>query len=121
MRPHEQLDVWRKAIEASLLVYRLTDGFPRDERYGLTSQIRRASVSIAANIAEGAARKSPKEFVNFLSMAQGSTSEVETELLIAFRLGYFSEENYESVSAQLNEIGRMITGLSNHLKTKISI
>jgi len=83
MRPHEKLDVWNKAIEFVVAVYRVTESFPKEEKFGLTSQIRRASVSIPANIAEGAARKSPKEFAHFLSNAQGSASEVETELLIA--------------------------------------
>jgi four helix bundle protein len=86
MRPHEKLDVWKKSVEFTVEVYKVTDRFPKDERFGLTSQIRRASVSIAANIAEGAGRKSDREFLNFLSISQGSASEVETELLIASKL-----------------------------------
>ena len=79
MRSHEKLDVWKRSIDLVVSVYRLTENFPSEEKFGLTSQIRRASVSIPANIAEGAARESDKEFVRFLSIAQGSTSEVETE------------------------------------------
>jgi four helix bundle protein len=79
MRPHERLDVWNKAIDLVTMVYRATESFPREERFGLTSQIRRAAVSIPANIAEGAARDSKKEFAHFLSNAQGSASELETE------------------------------------------
>ena len=86
MRPHERLDVWRKAIEFVLEVYKATESFPKDETFGLTSQVRRASVSVPANFAEGAARSSRKEFAHFISNAQGSASEVETELLIARRL-----------------------------------
>jgi len=71
MRPHEKLDVWKKAIEFLVTVYKATDSFPKDERFGLTSQIRRAAVSIPANIAEGAARRSDKEFMHFLSNSQG--------------------------------------------------
>jgi four helix bundle protein len=74
MRPYEQLDVWRKAVDLTVDIYRITESFSKDERFGLTSQIRRASVSIAANIAEGAGRRSNKEFLNFLSMSQGSAS-----------------------------------------------
>jgi len=118
MRPHQNLEAWKKAIDFVVDVYRITDAFPSEEKFGLTSQIRRASVSIAANIAEGAARKSIKEFANFLSIAQGSASEVETELLISFRLNYISEDNYRKLFCSLNEIGKMITGLSNHLKSK---
>jgi four helix bundle protein len=119
MRPHHNLDVWKKAVSFSVQVYKLTDGFPRDEKFGLTSQVRRAAVSIAANIAEGAGRKSTKEFANFLSIAQGSASEVETELLIAFQLGYFSRDILCDLTAGLDEIGRMVTGLRNHCNSKL--
>lgn len=115
MRPHENLEVWKKAVDLSVVVYRITEQFPKDERFGPISQIRRASVSIAANIAEGAGRKSTKEFQNFLSIAQGSTSEVETEFLIAFKLGYCSDEEFQKVMLSLSEVGRMLTGLYSHL------
>jgi four helix bundle protein len=118
MRPHEKLDVWKKSIDITIEIYRLTEDFPKDERFGLTSQIRRASVSIAANIAEGAARRTRKEFINFLSIAQGSASEVETELLIAFKLGYCDKEIYSKIVCGLDEIGRMLTGLSSRLRSK---
>lgn len=119
MRPHENLDVWRKAVDLTVDVYRETEGFPKDERFGLTSQLRRASVSVAANIAEGAGRKSTREFLNFLSMAQGSASEAETEFLIAFRLGYLREETFLEITSRFGDIGRMITGLSNHLRARL--
>ena len=118
MRPHEKLEVWNKAIEFVTMVYKNTSSFPSDEKFGLTSQVRRAAVSIPANIAEGAARQSSKEFIHFLSIAQGSASELETELLIAQNLGYLKEEVYESLYTQLNTIARMIVGLSQHLKRK---
>ncbi len=120
MRPHEKLDVWKKAIDFVLIVYEETQSLPKDEKFGLTAQIRRAAVSIPANIAEGAARKSTKEFANFLSIAQGSASEVETELLIAHRLGYLDEAAYRKLRSEVDDIGRMITGLSQYLKNKTS-
>ena len=83
MRPHEKLEVWKRAVDLVTSIYAATKKVPSDERFGLTSQIRRAAVSIPANIAEGAARQSTKEFLQFISIAQGSSSEVETELLIA--------------------------------------
>ena len=86
MRPHEKLDVWNRAIDFVEAIYQATDSFPKAEQFGLTSQIRRAAVSIPANIAEGAARDSTKEFAHFVSNAQGSASELETELLIALGL-----------------------------------
>ena len=118
MRPHERLYVWKKAIEFVVAVYRATDSFPRDERFGLTSQLRRATVSISANIAEGAARTSRKEFAYFLSNAQGTASEVETELLIASRLNYLPEAKYPALRSSLEDIGRILTGLCQHLVRK---
>lgn len=84
----------------------------------MTSQVRRAAVSVPANIAEGAGRQSSKEFVRFLSIAQGSGSELETELLIAQRLGYLEQDSYKEMLDELNTIARMIVGLAQHLKRK---
>lgn len=112
MRPHEKLEVWQRAIEFVVSVYKMTDSFPRDERFGLISQIRRAAVSVPANIAEGAARHSAKEFRYFLSNAQGSVSELATELLIARKLGYVNKETFDSRNDELTSIGRMILGLA---------
>lgn len=88
---------------------------PKEERFGLTSQIRRASVSIPANIAEGAGRFSKKEFAYFLSNSQGSASELETELEIAYRLGYLNRDTFSELLAQIERIGRLITGLRRHV------
>ena len=118
MRPHEKLEVWETSIDLVVEVCKETDAFPKEERFGLTSQIRRAAVSIPANIAEGAARDSPKEFTHFLSNAQGSASELETELLIAQRLGYFAEDTHICLRADLDSIGRMIVGLSASIKRR---
>jgi len=118
MRPHENLDVWVRAVDFVVSVYRATEPFPKEEKFGLTSQIRRAAVSVPANIAEGAARTSPKEFMHFLSNAQGSASEVETELLIATRLGFLDESDYVRLRSSVENIGRMLTGLLRHLKRR---
>ena len=119
MRPHERLEAWSKAIDFVVDVYKATESFPRDERFGLISQIRRAAVSVPANIAEGAARQSDKEFAYFLSNAQGSASEVETELIIAHKLGYLSETAFYALRSSIDRIGRLITGLLQHLKRRI--
>ena len=118
MRPHEKLEVWNRAVEFVVTIYRGTSNFPQDEKFGLTAQIRRAAVSVPANIAEGAARQSAKEFSHFLAIAQGSASELETELLIAERLGYLKTDAYTEMHDELNTIARMIVGLSQYLKRK---
>lgn len=120
MRPHENLEVWKQAIEFVLMIYKRTGAFPSDERFGLTSQIRRSSVSIPANIAEGAARQSDKEFLHFLAIAQGSCSEVETELLISSKLGFLQQSDYAELKTAADSIGRMLIGLSKHLRNKHS-
>jgi four helix bundle protein len=118
MRTHENLEVWKKAVEFVVEIYDATKSFPSDEKFGLTSQIRRAAVSIPSNIAEGAARTSEKEFLYFLSNAQGSASELSTQVLIAFRLGFVAESTFRALRQRLDEIGRMLSGLSKHLSSK---
>ena len=120
MRPHQKLEAWIKALELVTDVYKKTEHFPREERYGLTSQIRRAAVSIPANIAEGAGRYSKKEFAHFLSNSQGSASELETELIIANRLGYLEEASFVNLIAKLERIGRLVTGLRRHATLEAS-
>ena len=115
MRPHHKLDAWNIAIDLVVDIYEATESFPKEERYGLTSQIRRAAVSIPANIAEGAGRYSNREFAHFLSNAQGSASELETELIISNKLGYLNDEAHLRLMAPLDRIGRLITGLSKHV------
>jgi four helix bundle protein len=116
MRPHEKLEAWGKSVDLVVEVYKVTERFPKEEKYGLTSQIRRAAVSVPTNIAEGAARYSAKEFAYFVSNAQGSASELETELIIAHRLGYLSEILFAQLISNLERIGRLISGLSRHIR-----
>lgn len=115
MRPHQRLEAWSKALELVIDIYKRTEHFPKEERYGLTSQIRRAAVSIPANIAEGAGRHSKKEFAHFLSNSQGSASELETELVIAHRLGFLEENRFDELMVRVERIGRLLTGLRQHV------
>lgn len=115
MRPHKKLEVWKKALEFVTKIYKVTESFPDSEKFGLISQVRRAAVSIPSNISEGAARSSKKEFIHFLSIAQGSTSELETQLIIANNLGFLRKEDL-SLLDELDEISRMIIGLIKTLR-----
>jgi four helix bundle protein len=115
MRPHQKLEAWSKGIGLVTDVYKGTEHFPKEKRYGLTGQIRRAGVSIPANLAEGAGRRSQKEFAHFLSNSQGLASELETELIIAHRPGYLDEATVAKLIDQLERIGPLITGLTRHL------
>ncbi len=99
-------------------VYAVSKHFPREETYGLTSQVRRAAVSVPSNIAEGQGRRSPKEFYNYLSIAHGSLREVETQILIAQRLGYLNSIQSDNVMDIAGETGRLINGLSNSLEVQ---
>lgn len=115
-KPHKRLDVWKKAIDLTVDIYRLTESFPKTEVYGLTSQMRRAAVSIPSNIGEGAGRQTKKEFINYLHMGQGSLSELDTQLVIAERLGYIVGEKYLQLGNEFETISKMITGLIKSLK-----
>lgn len=116
MKNHYNLDVWKKSIELVKDIYEVSKFFPNEEIYGLTSQIRRAAVSIPSNIAEGASRQSNKEFIQFLYIALGSSSEVETQIIIAKELSFVKD--IESILKQIKEIKKMINGLLRYIKTK---
>ena len=115
IKTHKDLDVWKKSMDLVESVYCRTERFPDSEKYGLTNQIRRCAVSISSNIAEGAARKTDKEFVQFCYIALGSLSELETQLLIAERLKY--SQNID-ILENVVEIRRMLLGLIKYLKSK---
>jgi len=115
-KPHKKLDVWKKAIDLVQKIYDLTKTFPKNEDYSLTNQMRRAAISVPSNISEGAARQTKKEFIQFLHTAQGSLSELDTQLEIAIRLGYLKEDRLSEVSLLTNDIDKMLTGLIKSLR-----
>lgn len=110
-KPHKKLEVWKKSIEACTEVYRITDKFPKHELYGLGNQMRRASVSIPCNLAEGAARTSQKEFAQFISVARGSVSELDTQIEIAHRLTYVDSAQRHALDVLISDIDKMLYGL----------
>jgi four helix bundle protein len=120
IRNYRDLVVWRKAMDLVDAVYRLTRGFPKEELYGLTSQVRRAAVSIPSNIAEGHGRRTCRHFLHFLSIARGSIKELETQLLIAGRLGYANQAENSTVLDLSDEVSRLTTRLMDSLRRKNS-
>lgn len=108
---YRDLDAWKLAIRMTKFVYRASGKFPSEERYGLTSQIRRAAVSVPSNIAEGWGRGSTQDYIRFLRMARGSIYEVETQLVLAKELGFIDDEVFSAVDEAIRESGRVLAGL----------
>jgi len=117
MKTHKDLDVWKKSIELVTRLYKVTTGFPQHELYGMVSQLRRASVSVPVNLAEGAGRNHRKEFIQFIGISMGSASELETLLLISNNLNYLSNEVYSELNAELEIIMKMLTNLLRSLSS----
>ncbi len=113
IRPHKRLKLWEKVMAVTEDIYCITDAFPKQEIYGLTMQMRRAAVSVASNIAEGAARKGKQEKIQFFSIARGSLSELDAQLEIASRLKFIKTGKYEEMQTRLAEVSRMLQGLIN--------
>jgi four helix bundle protein len=113
---HKDLEVWKKSMDLVVNVYQMTQLFPDTEKFGLTSQMRRAAVSIPSNIAEGAARKGDKELLQFLYISIGSLSELETQYLIALRLGFVTKEN--TFELQMTEVKKLLIGFKNYINNK---
>ena len=111
----KSLIVWKRSYDLALSVYKMTNNFPKDELYGLTSQMRRSAISVSANIAEGYQRKSRKEYIHFLSIAKGSLGEVETYLLFSKDLGYVQEIQFNQLETNRQEVGRLLRGLMRSL------
>lgn len=117
MQDFRKLAVWNRAHQLTLQVYAFTKSFPRDEAFGLTSQMRRAASSIPANIAEGCGREGPAEFARFIQIAAGSASELQYHLLLARDLGYISSESHAAADRDVTEIKMMLTGLSGRVRS----
>ena len=118
-RKHHDLVVWKESINLVKEIYELTDSFPKKETYSLTDQIRRSAVSVPSNIAEGAARTTDREFINFLSIGRGSLSELETQIIIAKEIGYINDT--DKVMKRIDKIFALINGLINSIKKRNSI
>ena len=110
-KPHKRLKAWQLGMNIAVDVYKLTEKFPAEERFGLVSQMRKSGVSIPSNIAEGAARKSKKEFVNFLYVSVGSVAELDTQLELAKRLEFLDDETFNELDEKLVEEDKVLTGL----------
>jgi four helix bundle protein len=119
VKDYRELIVWQKAMDLVEHIYYYTRGFPKEEVYGLSSQLRRAAISIPSNIAEGNARTTTRDFLHFLSIAYGSIKEAETQILIAERLGYDLQKQTPQLMEFTQEVARLICGLSNSLKRKL--
>ena len=119
MRNYRDLIVWQKGMDLVAAVYQATQSFPTEERFGLTSQMRRAAVSIPSNIAEGQGRDSAREFKHFLSISYGSLCELQTQLLLSERLSFLDHQSTQSVFDRTDEVARPLNGLSNSLTEKL--
>ena len=115
-KPHKRLRCWQLGMDIVMDIYKATIGFPAEEKYGLVSQMRRSAVSIPSNIAEGSARNSKKEFINFLHISSGSLSELDTQIELAKRLGLISHEQWNYLDEKLTEQDKVICGLIKYQK-----
>jgi four helix bundle protein len=118
-RGYKSLDVWKESVELTVFIYRLTACFPKTEDYGLTSQMRRAAVSVPSNIAEGAGRGATKEFIQFLKIANGSLTELDTQLEIAVKLSYISIMEKDKVDVITESVGTKLAGLIRSLRSRL--
>jgi four helix bundle protein len=118
---YSELLVWQKAMDLVAVIYEISRTFPDSEKFGLASQVRRAAVSVPANVAEGHGRKSTGAYIQHISIANGSLMEVETLIQIACRLGYVDEKKLNQILAQTDEIGKMLSGLQRSLNPRSSI
>lgn len=121
MHNYKNLKIWAEAIEVCKTIYAVTQKFPDTEKFGLISQMRRAAVSIASNIAEGSSRSSKKNFLRFLEMAHGSSFEVETQVIIAKELGYAKDDSLDNLAQKMVGLQRMIFSFKNTLNNEINI
>ena len=120
MRDYTKIEAWKLADDLTVAVYQCTQAFPREEIYGLTSQLRRASYSVPANIAEGYGRRSDKEFSNFLNIAHGSIAETQSHLYVALDLNYLNQIDFETLYGLFDEGSKMVMSLTKHLKAPMT-
>ncbi len=111
---YKDLEVWKEAIDLTILIYKITDNFPDEEKYGIISQIRRAVVAIPSNIAEGSTRMSDKDTMRFIDIAIGSLAELDTQMIIAEKLNYY--QGYEKLKLKIDKVFALLRGLKNYLK-----
>jgi four helix bundle protein len=115
-KPHRRLDVWNSSVDLVPAIYQATEQFPQEERFALTSQLRRAATSVPSTIAEGAGRQTKKEFANYIHIAQGAPSELDTHSEIARRLNYLPDGDWGKLDGHIQRIDKMLSGSLRHLK-----
>jgi four helix bundle protein len=115
-KPHRRLDAWNSSVDLVMAIYQVTGLFPQEEGFAPISQLRRAATSVPSNLAEGAARQTKKEFANYIHIAQGSLSELDTHLEIARRLNYLPDLDWKKLDGQIQRIDKMLSGLLRYLK-----
>ena len=115
MHEYKKLEVWKEAVDLAEKIIKMSQQFPTEARYGLTSQINRSAISIASNIAEGAGRNTTGEFKNFLGIANGSSYELDTQILIGYRIGYLTKEQFDILSDKTDKVQKMIYKLKQSL------
>jgi four helix bundle protein len=120
METHKDLRVWQQSIEMVTSIYKITKAFPKDEIFGLVSQMHRAAVSVPSNIAEGYARGTDKEKLHFLRISSGSMSEIETQLILSLNLGYIGQETYNELSEQITSVWKQLNALISSIKKGLS-
>ena len=121
MRNYRDLQVWNKAHSLTLELYRVSRGFPREEIYGITSQLRRAAVSIGANLAEGCGRRTSRELARFVRIAMGSASALDYHLLLSLDLGFMNGDDFTSTATKLTEVRKMLTSLLSSVEEQIEL
>ncbi|MCZ7648495.1 MAG: four helix bundle protein [Planctomycetota bacterium] len=119
IRKYRELRVWNAGIDFVADIYKVTEGFPKSEQFGLTSQLRRAAISVPSNLAEGHQRNTTLDYLRFVKYALGSTGELDTQLEVARRIGYLTPERYQNLDETLDEIRRMLVGLAGSLHEKL--
>ena len=119
MRTHKDLEVWKRSVDFVTKIYEVTQTYPKQEKYGIVSQIRRAAVSIPSNISEGAARNHKSEFIQFLYIALSSLAELETQIIISLNLNFIKKTKFNKLHSELIEIKNMLVGLIRYCKNKM--